>query len=168
MADHDLRDWIDSRLSGDEGQRPAQPRIDEAEPFDADAIEAAALADLGHPGLGDEDDDVDPAEPDGGSGDPDHVRTGADVVAMAFAREDELRANGWDGAAEFLLHAASDAHWWMEAARDMGVPAEARPQQQDLEAVGLGIHAIAAGIPGARIVSDPLFSRRPRSARRLW
>lgn len=147
MSDRNLRDYVDRQMSG--ATETDDPELDEPEPEPEPEIEP----EIEDPG-DDEDDATTP-------------QTGAEVVSWALENDAELRAEGWDSAQDFLVTAASDARWWLETATLMGWPPEARPQQRDLPAE-MVMGAIAAGIPGARLMRDPLHRMRPGSKRRLW
>lgn len=159
MSD-DLRDYIDQQLAG-------EPDEDEPELELEDGAEDGAEPETGD----DEDEEVTVDEDDEEEAedeDDDWIpQTGGEVVTWAFENEADLRAGGWESAEEFLVLAASDARWWIETATFMGWPPETRPQQRDLPAeMAMGV--IAASVPGARLVEDPLHRMRPGSKRRLW
>jgi hypothetical protein len=127
-----------------------------------DALWTAWLADQGIEFADEDDDDGDTDEDDGAV---DEVPTsGAQLVALAYDREDVLIDLGWESVEQFLTLAASDGRWWAEAASDMGWPLEARPGERDLSP-NLAAAVIAAGVPGAKLVVDHLH--RPLGVRPL-
>lgn len=187
MTDNDLRSWIDDRLAGVE---PASSEgNDEVSDKEAEAFYGAlsaadrerALVDADYRQQlydewagGDDDDDEDEdeepdAEDDEEAGPIDVPTSGADFVQMAYEREKQLLANGWESVDDFLVLAASDARWWMEAADAMGWPREARPGSRDLPQ-HLAMAVIAAGVPGAKLRPSYSLNDAPigGSKRRLW
>lgn len=167
MTDNDLRGWIDDRLAGVEPATGAEGN-DEVSDKEAEAFYGAlsaadrerALVDEDYRQRlydewagGDDDEDEESDAEDEGDEEPGPIgvpTSGADVVQMAYEREDELLANGWESVDDFLVLAASDARWWIEAADAMGWPPEARPGSRDLPP-HLSMAVIAAGVPGAKL-----------------
>lgn len=155
VGDEEARDFYDS-LSPEDRERATADLDFRQEAWDRWEAERAEQDD------DDQDDDAGSPE-DGEDFVPSNAR---EVVEWAAANEDGLLGVGWDSVDEFLITAASDARWWLETASNMGWSPDVRPGERDLPA-RLGMSVIAASIPGARVVRDPLqsmFSKEQRSS----
>lgn len=166
MTDNNLRDWINDRLAGVEPA--ASEGNDEVSDKEAEAFYGALSAADRERALVDAEEESDEAEDDEESGPIDVPTSGAELVQMAYEREQELLASGWESVDDFLVLAASDARWWMEAADAMGWPPEARPGSRDLPP-HLSMAVIAAGVPGAKLrPNHSLHAPIGGSKKRLW
>lgn len=185
-----LRGWIDDALAGrDEAPAEGDEEVDDEEAAafygalsDTDRERALVDADYRQQlydewAGGDDDDDEEESDAEAEDEEEGHEEpgpidiptSGADRVQMAYEREKQLLANGWESVDDFLVLAASDARWWMEAADAMGWPREARPGSRDLPQ-HLAMAVIAAGVPGAKLRPSYSLNDAPigGSKRRLW